>query len=220
MSTLAAKPIATVEDRRFVLHGVSWDTYERLVDDLAEEHVRLTYDNGDLELTSPSPMHEFYKARVRSLIHALAEELEIDYEPFGSMTCKRKGALKGLEPDECFYVQNAEQIMSSDLNTHFDFSKVPPPDLAVEIDINSSSVDRDGIYAALKVPEVWRYDGQTIRIYVLKSGAYHEGKKSLSFPVLSAGQLNAWMCKAGDMPHSRWIKSVKKWLRSEVQGNK
>ncbi len=67
-----------------------------------------------------------------------------------------------------------------------DLSQFPPPDLAVDIDITSSSLDRFSIYADLGIPEIWRYDGQALTIYGLQNGGYKQRDRSLAFPQIAA----------------------------------
>ena len=136
-----------------VLTNVTWATYERLVDDLADcSAPRLTYDRAVLEITSPTPEHERLNRMLTDLIGAIAEELDIDTENLGSSTFKREDLERGFEPDSCLYIQNAARVRGK---SRLDLSMDPPPDLVIEIDITSASIEKLPIYALLGVPEVW-----------------------------------------------------------------
>ena len=68
-----------------------------------------------------------------------------------------------------------------------------PPDLAVEVDIASSSDNKIEIYAAMGVPELWLYKQGRLVIWVLQGDRYEVAVQSLSFPQVSATQLNDWL---------------------------
>jgi Uma2 family endonuclease len=157
-STTPAEVLLTLSPGQSVLlENVSWQGFESLLVELGDHRsARLAYDNGSLEIMAPTPEHEYYyKESVGILIQDLADELDQDYESLGSTTWKRQDLLAGVEPDNCFYVQN-EPLIRGDLK--LDLQQVPPPDLVLEIDITSKSLSRFPIYARLGVPEIWQYD--------------------------------------------------------------
>src|SRR5439155_11054154 len=105
----------------------------------------------------PLPEHEEYKESLYTLVRAFAEERGITLETRGSATWKRRKFQKGAEPDTCFYIGNAERIIG---RRKIDLESDPPPDVAVEIDTTNESLSKFPIYAALGVPEIWRYNGK------------------------------------------------------------
>ena len=178
--TTAATPIV---ERRVLLRGVSWETYESLVRELDGQHLRLTYDEGSLEIMSPSPKHGQIGKLVARIVETYTLEKNIPIVGFGNTTWKSEAIGKGLEADECYYVQHAEWAAGRE---EFDLQVDPPPDLAIEVDITSSSLDKQQIYAALGVPELWRYEDERLRILLRKSsGEYVTSTSSLSLPGLS-----------------------------------
>src|SRR5207253_11098045 len=114
------------------------------------------------------------------------EELDVPHAPYGSVTLRRRLKKKGIEPDDCFYIQSQPRIVGK---KRFDFAKDPPPDLAIEIDITSRSIPRLPIYASLGVPEIWRYDGKRLRCLLLTSGRYNESASGTAFPKLRVADL-------------------------------
>lgn len=152
-----------IAEQRTVLYNLSWDTFEALLRDTGEHRgSRFAYDCGTLEIMTPLFEHENPKIQFDRLIFSLAEELDIEIRSAGSTTLKRKSLAKGIEPDSCYYIQNEAAMRSREtLNLEID----PPPDLAVAIDITSSSVNKFNIYAALGVAELWRYDGEVLKFY-------------------------------------------------------
>ena len=85
--------------------------------------------------------------------------------------------IKGIEPDECFYIQNYQAVIGQD---RFDLSLVPPPDLAIEIDLTSKT--KISAYEALGVPELWIYTRDKLTINVLENGKYQPSIISPNFP--------------------------------------
>jgi Uma2 family endonuclease len=173
-------------EERVIMHDISWDTFERLLAERGEKPLPLfAYDEGTLEIMSPYYPHETSKVLIGQMIQILTEEYGLKRKSVGSVTCKLKAKKKGLEPDTSFYIQNAKAMLGvKDL----DLSIHPPPDLMVEIDISRSSMNKTGIYATLKVPEVWRFNGSTLRIFVLKKTDYVEVSESPTFPGLRLQQ--------------------------------
>jgi Uma2 family endonuclease len=175
------------EDATLVLHGVTWVEYEQLLDDIADRPgLRLTYDEGRLEIVSPSQEHEFFKQIISRLVQVLAETRGIAVETYGSATWRRRAFRKGTEPDDCFYVANAARIIGKQ---KLDLETDPPPDVAVEIDITSDSRSKFSIYAALGIPEIWRYDGKVVQFYELAGNEYLSISESHSFSGLVPAML-------------------------------
>lgn len=155
---------------RVVLRNISWQSYQSLIRDFAQEPaMRLTYDHGTLEIRIPLDPRETYKKLIGRLIEAATEELALEIRSLGSRTCDREDLEKGLEPDQCYYIQHEMDVRGL---SQIDLTQSPPPDLAVEIDITSSSLNRLTIYQALGIPELWRYDGKQLKIYRLQAGEY------------------------------------------------
>src|SRR5262249_39088385 len=152
---------------RVVLYGVSWRSYCMMGRALLDRPaLRLTYDRGALQIMTTSPQHERLKHLLSRLLEAWTEEKGLALAGFGSMTFKRKKHLRGLEPDECYWIASYPQIRGKE---RIDLRVDPPPDVVIEIDIASSSLDRMGIYAILGVPEVWRLDAQGLHFRKLQA---------------------------------------------------
>jgi Uma2 family endonuclease len=152
--------MATVEttklrgEQRIVLSGISWEIYEQLRGNEENWHVRMAYDNGRLELMSPSTDHEAIKGLIGQMIEAFTEEMGIPRRSLGSSTWKRSELGKGCEADECYYILNHHRVCR---RRTVDLSVDPPLDLVVETEISCSAVQRMRIYASLGVPEIWRW---------------------------------------------------------------
>ena len=219
MATTAMKSVGrrtspATGGQSIVLHDVDWRTYKKVSDAFRERHIRFTYDRGMLEIMTLSSEHESPKKLIGRFVDVLTEELNLPVRGIGSTTLRRKTQLRGLEPDDCYYVKNAPLVLNK---KRIDLRVDPPPDLAVEVDVTSSSVDRMGIYAVLRVPEVWRYDGQALRVFLLNAlGEYVESDHSLSFPTLPVGELNHFLGQWLEKDDTTIIRQFRAWVREKV----
>ncbi len=198
-----------------VLHGISWEQFERLLEDLGDRPAaRLTYDNGTLEIMAPLPEHEHFKEVIGDAVKDIADELDVDYESYGSTTWRKRAAMAGLEPDNCFYFQNEKAVRG---RIDLDLSQGdPPPDLALEIDVTSKSLNRFPLYARLQVPEIWCYDSGTLKVYHLQQNAYIEATTSLALPQLPIQELPQ-IIEANRNAGRRTIRrAVREWVRTRV----
>jgi len=139
-------------DRRVIIEGVSWATYERLLVDFGDSHtVRVAFDRGTLEIMAPSFAYERPAYLLGQIVGIFAEAHTIDLIGAGSTTFKREDVTRGFEPDASFYIQHAADVRG---NTEIDLHSDPPPDLVIEIDITHPSLDKLPLYAALAILEV------------------------------------------------------------------
>lgn len=173
---------------RVLLYNIDWQQFENILIDLGQTRsARIAYDNGILEIMSPLPEHEYYKENIGTAIQDIAEVLERDYESLGSTTWRKQAKMAGIEPDNCFYFQNEAKIRGK---LDYDLNQDPPPDLALEIDLTSKSLNRFPIYARLGIPEVWCYDDDRLKIYLLQNDeTYQKSPFSLVFPDLPVQEI-------------------------------
>ncbi|KYC41427.1 hypothetical protein WA1_22310 [Scytonema hofmannii PCC 7110] len=203
---------------RVLLKNISWQTYQSLVKDFEQQPaIRLTYDRGLLEIRMPLDPHEIYKKLLGRLVEALTEELGIEIRSLGSRTCNREDLEKGLEPDQCYYIQNEPVVWDKE---QIDLTKDPPPDLTIEVDITSSSIDRLDIYLNIGVPEVWRYDGQSIIIYCLENNQYQLRERSVAFPLLAIQDLGRFLTLKKITKENALIRSFREWVKENMTTNR
>jgi Uma2 family endonuclease len=199
---------------RVLLENISWQTYQSLLKDFEQQPaMRLTYDQGRLEIKMPLDPHESYKKLLGRLVEALTEELGIEVRSLGSRTCDRKDLARGLEPDQCYYIQNEQAVWDK---AQIDLAVDPPPDLAIEIDMSSSSLNRLSIYADLGVPEVWRYDGAVLTIYRLEAHNYQPCDRSFAFPQLTASDLERFLELKKTTRENALIRLFREWIRGNL----
>jgi Uma2 family endonuclease len=194
------------------LSGISWQTYETLLEELSDRRLRLTYYHGNLEIMAPSPEHERFKKLTGRFVETMAEELDVRVEPLGSTTFKRPD-LSGAEPDECFYISNIDAVRGK---KRLDLTEDPAPDLVVEIDVTSSSRDRLQVYADLGVAEVWIYDGESLVIQQLKNGIYITSQTSQFFVNIPIPEIAGFLQQAGTIDYLDLVKAFRQWVRNQI----
>jgi Uma2 family endonuclease len=210
-------PRVDVEPGRcVVLEGVEWPAYEQIGDALRDRpHVRMTFDRGRLEIMTPSLEHERLKVLLDRLLQVLAEEADVALCGFGSTTYKRDVLERGLEPDQCYYHRNFPRVRGL---RRIDLNRDPPPDLAVEIDVAHSSIDRTAIYAQLGVPELWRLKGDSLRVHLLSTeGRYVPAESSPTFPNIPIGGLIDFLRIGFGQDDTAMVRSFRTWVREQLR---
>src|SRR5438067_5819615 len=212
--------MATVQspaEQRLLLYGVSWQEYGRTLRALAERHsLRLTYDRGALELMTLSLEHEALVRFFSLLVLALTLELGLPLKGGGSTTFRQRRHRRGLEPDECYWIANEPLVRGKN---KIDLRRDPPPDLALEVDVSYSTLDRMSVYAALRVPEVWRYDGRALTFHILGAdGAYAVAAQSRAMPRVASADLVGLLALRGTTDENSLFRQVQTWARQHLGG--
>ncbi len=208
--------VSIAEERRYTMSDVSWATYVFLGDLLMDQPIRMNYDRGRLEIMTLSRLHERLKKLLGRLVQALTEELGIDVSDGGSTTCRREEMEKGTEPDECWWIQHEAQMRDKDT---YDPEIDPPPDLALEVEISRSILDRLAICAGLGIPELWRCDGQTVGVLLLGAdGTYHPSPVSKALPQVPVAELAQFLELRHTMSHTQLIRQFREWVREQAPG--
>ncbi|MGB3561195.1 MAG: Uma2 family endonuclease [Geitlerinemataceae cyanobacterium] len=198
----------------FVLHNISWETYEQLLQLFAEKSaLRMTYYHGILELMVPLPDHERYSWTLGRLVTVLSEELGLEILGLKSTTWRSKPKAVGKEADECFYIQNEAKVRGK---LKIEIGVDPPPDLAIEIDTTHSSIDKIAIYADLQVPEVWRWQNNQIVIHILADGQYTESETSLAFGTFPVKELSNFVQLDSTKGENARMREFRHWVRSNL----
>lgn len=200
-----------------VLHDIDWGTYTRLLRALEPRPgFRLTYDRGTLEIMSPLWEHERAAYLLGRFVDVLTEELRLPYEPGRCVTLRRRRKSRGLEPDNCYWIASAARLAGK---TRLDLRVDPPPDLAIEMEITRSSLDRMSIYAALGVPEVWRVTSDSLTFNILESGVYEARPHSLAFPKLASTDVVRFLARLGRTGTSDLVAEFRDWVRQALLGS-
>jgi Uma2 family endonuclease len=218
MNAVAVDYLAAIEtlspDAPLVLTDVSWDEYVQIADEVGERPgVRVTYDQGRLEIMTLSPEHEGPSRLFTHLVSVIVEELGLDYISFGSTTLRLKKISGGLEADDCYYIGDFSAVAGI---KRLDLTLYPPPDLAVEVDISHGSLDKFRIYAGLRVKELWRFDGEVLEFYRLSGKRYVPIRSSDLFPFLIPDALPAFL----EQGLNEGVISMRRAFRDWVKANR
>jgi Uma2 family endonuclease len=204
---------------------VDWAFYEQLVDSTPDRvGIQVDYDGKDIEIMSPSLVHDNDKRLLGRLVEIVAEELEIALNSAGQTTWKRADVGRGLEADESYFFQpeKLDAVAAGKARRSLDIADYPNPDLAIEVDITPPKIDRLGIYAALKVPEIWWLDGQSGQVFIDRlqdDGAYRTVDRSRFLPI-SAAEIRRWVIEEDSRDISAWARRLRAWVRMELTSRK
>ena len=193
---------------------VSWETYERLLADDEERRVpRMTYDQGVLELVTPSTPHEEDALMIaQHRLYRRRQSMGIPIRSVGSTTFRRKDLERGFEPDASFYIQNEDRIRGK---RQIDLTVDPPPDVVLEMEISRSALDKLPLFASMGIPEVWRCDGQRVTILILEQDRYRESSNSLALPVLTSDVLTRFLAESRTVLSPDWFQAVSDSTRGQ-----
>jgi Uma2 family endonuclease len=215
MATVTQAPVFA----GLLLDNVSWRDFKRwlrLLD--GRRGLRVSYDRGTLEIMPLTFGHESIGSYLDRLVCVLTEELALPIASGGSTTFWRRRKRKGLEPDQCYWIANEAAVRGKD---RIDLRKDPPPDLAIEVDVTQSSVDRMGIYAGLGVVEVWRWHKTGLSFHHLQaSGKYKLIKSSLTFAGLVAADVERFVNLRGQQEENAGIRQFRAWVQQQFGSGK
>ncbi|MBS9386279.1 MAG: Uma2 family endonuclease [Dolichospermum sp. BR01] len=158
----------TFSEQRFLLPGYyTWKEFEiieTLTADAAD--LRITYLDGCIEFMTLGEQHESIKKILAILIEAYLFEKGINFIPVGSATRRAKEKSASFEPDESYYIGE----------------KKANPDLAIEVNITSGSIDKLEKYKRFNITEVWFWENNQLSLYHLKNDNYEQINQSELLP--------------------------------------
>jgi len=200
--------------QRIVLDRISWQEFEDILEDLGEHrHSHIAYYRGVLEFRIPLPKHERHKVLTGGLLKILLDELGLEWESLGSTTFKNRRMQAGIEPDDCFYIQNYRAVTGMQ---RIDLDVDPVPDLAIEVDLTSQT--QVSAYEALGVAEIWRIRNDRLEINLLQDGKYVSSATSKIFPSLPIIEgISIFLERSGELPMSALCREFRVWLQDKIQ---
>jgi Uma2 family endonuclease len=204
---------------RLVAPEVSWAFYEEYISKIPENSpVRAAFDGRDLETMTPGYAHEVFEDLIGYLVTAIAEEQEISYQPAGSTTWNRPELVRGIEADRSYFF-DPSKIAAASLRFRKkirDVAGSPNPDLVIEIDLSAPRVDRPGIYAALGVAEVWRFDGEKVVIERLGAEGKYAAVEISEFLSITPSEVVRWLVDEDSSNRPAWGRRLRAWIRTEL----
>jgi Uma2 family endonuclease len=198
-----------------VFYNVTWGDYEAMLRIVGERSIRVTYDQGTMEVFLPSFGHHNDAYLLGRIVDMLTEELELDVIGNGTTTHKRQDLDKGAEPDRCYWLRdNARRVRGK---RQLDFNVDPVPDLIIAVDVTRTSLDRLKIFSALGVPEVWRSEGRTLQFLHLQAdGTYRRRTTSRNVPTLPVSSVARFLKQGRTADKTAWIRSFRGFVREQV----
>lgn len=201
-------------DGILILPHSNWEDFAYLAEELsARRDIRLSYYRGRMEISMPSPEHEEYVDLIQDLTRLLVRTLGLRMESRGTALLKREMSATGAQPDGCFYIQHAAQIIGK---RQLDLSVDPPPDIVVEVDLSTDSLGKFSLYATLEVPELWRYDGVLFEMYHLVGAQYQEAHTSRAFPFLTADVMTKAIEQSKQFGQDAALDEFRNWLQPHL----
>jgi Uma2 family endonuclease len=202
-------------DSVLIQHDVGWNDYEELLEAVGQASgLRISFDDGKLQIMTLSQRHEKYSTLIERMVDRLSSFLRVKVLFYGSATMRKREKQKGVEPDACFYVQNASLVGTKD---EIDFNADPPPDVVVEVDLHHDSISKFPIYAALGVREFWRYDGNALTIHHLIEGQYQQSEASQSLPLLTSSILTEFLGRITKEDQYDILLAFEEWLKVQAE---
>jgi len=221
MSTMIVPPRNEAAGRRagearLVVPDASWRVYETWVDSLPESTpVRMAYDGRNLEIMTKGPDHEGYRQLLGHLVVEIARSSKLPLKGLGETTWKRSEIQRGIEADQCYYFNSEKLRAAAKSRGDNDVTAFPNPDLAIEIDLSPSLIDRPGIYAAMGVAEVWRFDGEILTIERLGPDGRYEEVAASTFLGVRPDEVARWLVAKDTSDEIAWLERLSAWLRNE-----
>jgi Uma2 family endonuclease len=205
----------TIGEKRVTLRGLTWQAYQQILQALPQSRAaRLTYDRGVLEIAMPLEEHEYASELIGLFIRVLVGEMGLKLKSLRSTTLDREDLDRGSEPDCAYYIQNQPRVAGRKVDLAID----PPPDLVVEVDITHTDIDKNRLYAAMGVPELWRYNGRDWRIFQLQDGEYQECDRSPTFDWVEKEHLYQFLAQAQQdeiAAERTWRQFVQRYLANQ-----
>lgn len=205
---------ATPGETRVLLENISWQTFKTMLAEMGSDRTnRITYDNGTIEIMTPLKPHENSNRLIEVFVGVLCEELGLEINRVGSLTLTRDDLERGAEPDSSYYIQNESLVREKE---NIDLAFDPPPDLVLEVEYSRPKIDKLSLYAAMGIPEFWRYNGTTLRIYTLSEGQYSETQISPTFapvPIIEIPRFIQESKKAGQISITR---AFRVWVKQQI----
>ncbi len=205
----------TPAEQRTLLTNISWQTFKAMLVDMGSERAtRLAYDKGLVEIMTPLMPQENSNRLIEVFVGVLCEELGLEIKRAGSLTLTRDDLERGAEPDSSYYIQNEPLVRDK---AEIDLDNDPPPDLVLEVEYSRSRIDKLSLYAAMGIPEFWRYNGSVLRIYRLELGQYVQRNNSPTFAPIAVTEIPKFLQQSRKVGEITCTRNFRNWIRQQLQ---
>ncbi|BAY24228.1 hypothetical protein NIES2100_40220 [Calothrix sp. NIES-2100] len=205
---------ATPAETRVLLENISWQTFKTMLAEMGTERKnRIAYDNGIIEIMTPLMPHENSNRLIEVFVGVLCEELGFEIKRSGSLTLIRDDLERGGEPDSSYYIQNEFLLRNKE---NIDLASDPPPDLVLEVEYSKPKIDKLQLYAAMGIPEFWRYNGTVLRIYRLENRQYIEVEVSPTFIPITVREIPRFIQESKQNGEIATTRAFRTWVRGQI----
>lgn len=202
---------ATPGETRVLLENITWQTFKIMLAEMGSDRTnRIAYDKGTIEIMTPLKPHESSNRLIEVFVGVLCEELGLELNRVGSLTLTRDDLESGAEPDSSYYIQNELLVREKD---NIDLGFDPPPDLVLEVEYSRPKIDKLKLYAAMGIPEFWRFNGTTLIIYTLANGQYSETQISPTFAPISIKEIPRFIEESKKIGQIAATRAFRTWVR-------
>lgn len=213
MSVLTPPKIAVAREQFYFEHA-DWELCRKIFDANPTRRIRLSFRSEGLFIKSPLPIHDSWKRAIARFIETASDEAGILIKSLGSSTWLHERMQRAIEPDEAYYFANEPKVRG---RLDIDLNNDPPPDLAVEIDVTHTPVDRLEIYRELGVPELWVYNGKALRFLNLQGRLYVSVERSIAFPFISPSDIERHLSLITSVDELSLIRQWRTWVKENCQ---
>jgi Uma2 family endonuclease len=167
MTPQLADKVTTLKEQQFLLPGYyTWEEFEKIEALMTSPSLRISYLDGYIHFMTLGEEHEMLKKAIAILLEAYFFELGINFIPVGSATRRSQEKGASFEPDESYYLGEKKEN----------------PDLAIERNITSGSIDKLEKYKRFQITEVWFWENNQLSLYRLRDDNYEQISRSELLP--------------------------------------
>jgi len=198
-------------ETRVLLENITWQTFKTMLAEMGSERAnKISYRQGNIEIMTPLKPHESSNRLIEVFVGVLCEELGLEVNRVGSLTLTRDDLEYGAEPDSSYYIQNELLVREKE---NIDLAFDPPPDLVLEVEYSRPKIDKFKLYAAMGIPEFWRYNGTTLRVYILANGQYSETQTSPTFAAIPIKEIPRFIEESKKIGQIAVTRAFRTWVK-------
>jgi Uma2 family endonuclease len=204
-------------EKRTILENISWQTFKAMLSEMgSQRNNRIAYDSGTLEIMTPLMSHENSNRLIEVFIGVICEEMGLEIKRTGSLTLTRDDLERGGEPDSSYYIQNEFLVRDKE---NIDLEKDPPPDLVLEVEYSRPAINKLNLYAAMNIPEFWRFDGKVLRVYALVGQQYREVENSPTFDSIPVKEIPRFLQEAKSNGENATTREFRVWVKQQLSSS-
>ncbi|PAX52748.1 Uma2 family endonuclease [Brunnivagina elsteri] len=208
---VATQPLA---ETRTQLQNITWQTFKAMLSEMgSERNNRIAYELGIVEIMTPLMPHENSNRLIEVFVGVMCEELGLEIKRTGSLTLTRDDLERGGEPDSSYYIQNESLVRDKE---SIDLEKDPPPDIVLEVEYSRSAINKVNLYAAMGIPEFWRFNGNVLRIYTLSGKEYTEVQISPTFNPILVKEIPRFIQQAKKNGENTTTREFRTWVKQQI----